>query len=110
MFPAELLWILFLAAIIWFWLDSMRTNEIARSIGRQVCKQSEVLFLDDSVVMQKIRLRRNANGQVTIYREYQFEFTSDGSQRYKGKIALLGKQLSAVELDAHRIPQEYTYH
>ena len=110
MFSTELLWILSLAAVVWFWLDSMRTNELARNIGRHACEKSEVLFLDDTVVLQKIRMRRNTNGQMTLYREYQFEFTSDGSQRYKGKIALNGKRLIDVQLEAHRIPQEYTCH
>ena len=106
----DLLWFLAAAAIIWYLLDAMRVNELARHIGRQACAQADVLFLDDSVVMKKICLRRNANGQLTLYREYQFEFTSDGSQRYQGSLSLLGKQLMDVQLEVYRIPPESSLH
>jgi hypothetical protein len=39
-----------------------------------------------------------------LWREYRFEFTSDGSRRYSGHINMLGKQLQDVQLDAYRVP------
>jgi len=105
-----LIWILLVAALVWYWLDSMRSNEIARGLGRNACNRANVLFLDDSVALSRIRLQRNTAGRLGLYREYRFEFTSDGSQRYKGRLALLGRQLKLLQLDPYRVPPEQTYH
>lgn len=103
MTPADLIWLLLAALLIGYWLDNMRTTELARGIGRNACERAGVLFLDDSVIMSKIRLRLQ-RGQPILFREYRFEFTSDGSRRYSGRIVMLGKHLQEVELDAYRIP------
>ena len=103
---ADLIWLLVIAVIVGYWLDAMRSNEVARNIGRNACVQANVLFLDDSVALSKVRVGRNARGQFNLYRHYRFEFTSDGSQRYNGNIILFGKQLEQVQLDAYRVPQE----
>lgn len=107
---SDLLWLLLAAAIIWYWLDSMRVNELARQIGRNACDKAQVLFLDDTVALNKIRLKRNSNGQMSIYRQYQFEFTSDGERRYRGQLALLGRRLLSLEMEAYRDPEQYDYH
>jgi hypothetical protein len=38
-----------------------------------------------------------------IYREYQFEFTSDGNVRYGGEIALLGKNIVYLVMEPYRM-------
>lgn len=105
-----LIWLLLAAALVWYWLDGMRSHEIARGLGRNACVQANVLLLDDTVALSRMRLRRNARGRPSLYREYRFEFTSDGSQRYNGRLAMLGRQLQEVQLDAYRIPPEQPYH
>ena len=110
MFAEDLIWLVPVAAVVWYWLDAMRNQEIARRIGRDACAQAGVLLLDDTVALSRIRLRRNARGQMTLYRRYGFEFTSDGSQRYNGSITMLGRQLQDVQLDAYRIPPEQPLH
>lgn len=105
-----LIWLLLAAALVWYWLDGMRSHEIARGLGRTACVQANVLLLDDTVVLSRIRLRRNAWGRLSLYREYHFEFTSDGSQRYNGCLSMLGRQLQEVQLDAYRMPPEQHYH
>ena len=81
----------------------MVIKEIAHNAAKIACKDANVHFLDDSVVAHKTRLRRNDYGQVKLYREYSFEFSTDGSQRYHGEVQILGKQVKHVELDAYRI-------
>jgi len=39
-----------------------------------------------------------------IYREYRFEFTSDGTCRYRGEIILMGRNVQHVTTEAYRIP------
>jgi len=101
---SELLILLIVIALIWYWLDGARTKEIASHAGRQVCEQANVDFLDETVALKRVRLKRDEEGRVFLNRHYQFEFSSDGSCRYKGNIEVLGKRILASSLDVHRLP------
>jgi len=70
--------------------------------GARKCKAQDVFFLDETVVQNKVRVRRNSAGHLVLYREYRFEFSSDGAYRYRGKICLLGKQVVSIEMEAYR--------
>lgn len=98
----EILTLLSLVTVVWYWFDGLRAREIAVASGARLCQKQDVYFLDDSVALSKLRLRRNRAGQVVFYREYGFEFTSDGAHRYHGKICLMGKQVLSTEMDAYR--------
>lgn len=104
MISSEMIFILILAGVIAYWMDAMRTKEIARFSAKQACINAEVEFLDDTVAQSQVRFRRNAQGQASLYREYQFEFTSDGQFRYHGLIKMQGKRVLQVSLDAYRWP------
>jgi hypothetical protein len=81
----------------------MHSKEIARREGRRACDDAEVHFLDDTVALGKLRLGRDRNGRLAIRREYRFEFTSDWSCRYKGKIVIAGKRVEDLTLEPYRI-------
>lgn len=98
----ELLGFIVLLSGVWYWLDGMRAKEIANAAGARSCKGHEVYFLDETVVLTRVRIRRNAAGRVALYREYRFEFTSDGAYRYHGKISLLGKRVVSTEMEPYR--------
>ena len=89
-----------------YWLDSIRAKEIATQHSRAACKKIDLEFLDESVAIKKLRLRRNNLGRLAFYREYQFEFTSTGEYRYKGLTTLLGKQLLGIEMEPHQFEYE----
>lgn len=94
--------IIFLILSLYYWLDSIRAKENATSYAKQNCKKVLLEFLDDTVLIKKVRLRRNTQGQLLIYREYEFEFSSTGEYRYKGQVRLLGKHLIDVEMEPHQ--------
>ena len=94
---------LVLVGLFLYWLDSIRAKEIATSHARQACKKINLEFLDETVVINKLRLRRNSLGRLGFYRVYQFEFTSTGEHRYKGSVTLLGKQPVAVDMQAYHV-------
>lgn len=98
--------ILFLAAIVMFWWDSVGAKEQARQIGSDVCKRSDVQFLDDTVALSKITLKRNSNGQLCFCRVFRFEFSNDNYNRYTGKIYMLGRYSDKVEMDPYPFPEE----
>ena len=95
--------LLLLGAAGFYWWDSAGAREVAVGIGRKRCQEEQVQFLDDTVVQKKVRLRRNKDGHLEIVRQYLFEFTSDGEDRYSGRIHLVGRALLAFEMDAYRI-------
>jgi hypothetical protein len=102
----DVLLFLLLIAGLWYWWDTLRTKEIARLAGLNACQQASVQFLDDTVESKKLWLRRNRMGSVQLCRLYFFEFSSDGAERYKGRITMLGQKVREVEMDAYRVPRE----
>lgn len=81
----------------------MHAKEYARHACRVRCNDVGVIFLDDTVMLTRLRLRRDSEGHMKIYREYQFEFTSDGNVRYGGEIALLGKNIVYLVMEPYRM-------
>jgi len=102
-FTQMLILALFLGAG-WYWYDAMRAKERARDAGRRRCDEAGVTFLDDTVALTRLRLRRDGDGQLAIYREFQFEFTSDGSVRHGGEISLHGGEIRRIEMEPYRAP------
>ena len=102
MYISDLIVLIFLLVIIFYWLDSIRAKEIATKNALSACKDTLIEFLDDTVVIKKVRLRRDIKGKIAIYREYQFEFSSTGDFRYKGMVRLLGQALIDVEMEPYQ--------
>lgn len=98
-------WILLVIAggIIWIWWDGLGAKEVALRRAAEMCRQSDVLFLDDSVALKRLRLCRQRNGNMGFYRRFSFEFTSDGELRYQGFIDMLGSQVLQTHMDPFRI-------
>jgi len=99
----ELFIIFSLPLIAWFWLDSSKVIESARSTAAKMCKNNNVQFLDDSVHQRKFSFGKNTYGQLKFVRTYEFEFTNNEHQRYKGELVFAGYQLLSSQMDAYRI-------
>jgi hypothetical protein len=87
------------SALVWFWMDALRCKEIARSAGQRACQQVEAQFLDDTVAITRLRLRRDTRGQIALYREYRFEFTRNRDYRLRGEIVMLGRHVVRLALE-----------
>lgn len=98
----DLLFLLLLAALAGFWLDSLRALETARNAGKRACNSAGVQFLDDTVTVTSLALRRNAGGQMAIRRTYRFEFSDTGDNRLEGTLVLLGARVESVEMEPFR--------
>ena len=90
---------LILAGIIWFWLDSTRTKELASYAAAQACKEMGVQFLDQTVSLEKLKRSRNHQGRFTFLRIYKFDFSVHGDQRFHGRAKMLGQKLLQMQLD-----------
>jgi len=82
-----------LLAIIAYWWDTSRTNEIAMQSCRRICQSAGVQLLDATVSRQRVWLRRHPQGGVQICRLYSFEYSQDSENRQFGYIVLLGHQV-----------------
>lgn len=86
---------------IWAWQQKARTQ--ATVAVKRRCQQEGLQLLDDTLMLDRMRLRRTEHG-VRLWRCYVFEFASTGDQRYRGHIELLGRKIARLELAAYRTP------
>jgi hypothetical protein len=86
-----------MVAVLAYWYEAMRCRERVRAAALHACRQAGLQLLDDTVEPLRLGLRRDVRGRLAFYREYRFEFTDDGSRRYRGRASLLGREV--VELD-----------
>ncbi|MDZ4202426.1 MAG: DUF3301 domain-containing protein [Gallionella sp.] len=95
--------LLTLAALGWFWLNSLRILEAARAAAKQACRQAEVQFLDDTVARSGIAITRTASGQRALRRTYRFEFSETGDTRLDGQVVMLGDRIESLTMSPYRI-------
>lgn len=82
----------------WFWWDSLQKRESAVRAARRVCELAGVQFLDESVALRRMTLRRDENQRARIYREFGFEYSSVGDDRQAGRVYLLGDRVLSADL------------
>ena len=99
--------LIILGVLIWVWWDGLGAKEIAHGKARELCRSADVLFLDDSVALRRLRLCRHRKGHMGLYRRFCFEFTSDGEQRYQGSIDMLSSEILQTHMDVYRICYPY---
>ena len=95
--------IVLVLAGVFLWLDSLRARERAVQAGRAACRRYELQFLDDTVSFAKLRLRRDAEGQLKIARTYTFEFSDTGNNRRHGAIVMLGGERQDMPLEPYTV-------
>ncbi len=94
----ELVGVLILLGVGWFWWDSVKKREMAVLTARAVCQRSGVQFLDDTVSLDRLALGRDHNQRVAIRRDFAFEYSDTGDNRMPGRVYLLGSQVLDVNL------------
>ena len=95
--------IVFIAAGIFFWLDSLRARERAIQAGRAACQRYDLQFLDDTVSFTRLRFARDEEGQLKLARTYVFEFSDTGNNRRHGAIVMLGGQVQDLHLEPYPV-------
>ena len=95
----EILLIVLLVFVLWFWRDSLQSREKAVVTANQACQQIQSQLLDQTVALSRLRLCRTKQGTVALCRVYCFEFSLDGQSRRTGSVAMQGLQIVEVVLD-----------
>lgn len=91
------------AALFW---RAQRIRETALRVTRRHCEQENVLLLDQTVGLKRLRLRRDGNGRLRLWRFYEFEFTVTGGERYRGETLVASDRVVRVTLPPHRFTRE----
>lgn len=82
-----------------FWYDSMKARERAITVCSLTCKNFGAQFLDQTVSLQKIGLRRNPRGRLQFRRSYRFDYSYHDTERYQGSIVMIGPYSELVHID-----------
>jgi hypothetical protein len=96
-------------ALAGFWYTGRAAAETAAQLGQLACRRANVQWLDQSVHLLGLRLRRGTDGWLVLERQYGFEYSIDGDERRPGRIVLRGGALQSLvgpmprEDDAHRV-------
>jgi hypothetical protein len=95
--------IITLGLIAYYWSYTQKLKAYAVRGAKKRCNEAGIQFLDHTVVYSKIYWHKNDLGQRRLQREYLFDFTSTGEERYVGKIYLQAHHVVGVELGAYSI-------
>lgn len=85
--------------VLWLWRDGMKARERAVAASRRACQQMDAQLLDDTVVLNKLRLCRTNAGTMALCRLYSFDFSLDGEQRRSGSISMKSQGIEDIVLD-----------
>ncbi|MDO3388563.1 DUF3301 domain-containing protein [Gilvimarinus sp. SDUM040013] len=97
------IWFFVVVAVGYYWWRALMAKEVAFSAATRHCKEMGVQMLDQSVYLRRLWFKRNSKGALSLWRAFYFEFTSTGSDRYSGRVLMLGRRIEQVELEPHRV-------
>jgi hypothetical protein len=99
--------LLLLTTGAWLWLDSLRARETAIRATKAACNSENLLLLDDTVAISRIRLSRNDDGAMQLHRVYGFEYSDTGDNRRTGTVVILGDSVLVINLDLVTSPPAF---
>jgi hypothetical protein len=94
----ESIFILVVAALIWFWLDSLKAREVGVRAAQFACADEGLQFLDDTVVGRLLGVARNDDGHLRLRRSFAFEYSDTGNNRRHGSVILLGHEIELLHV------------
>ena len=85
-------------AIALGWMNARAAAEVAAHYGRRACEESRVQWLDHTVMLERLSFRRAPDGWIRPLRRYRFDFSTDGLDRHRGQLELLGNELQWLNM------------
>jgi len=85
--------------LLWFWVDSLHARERALQVCADTCRQTNTQLLDQTVSLAGLGLGDISRNRLTLRRRYRFEFSTNGVDRWQGRVILLGDVLESVQMD-----------
>lgn len=84
--------------VVLTWSNMRAAAETATHYGRRACEEAGVQWLDHTVMLEGLRPRRAPDGWVRLLRRYRFDFSTDGRDRHRGHLELLGDRLQWLRM------------
>ncbi|MEX2365923.1 MAG: DUF3301 domain-containing protein [Pseudohongiellaceae bacterium] len=97
-----ILWAAAAGAIVYWWRISGQKQH-ALNYSRRYCADRGLQLLDQTLVFRRYHLSRDARHRHRVLRQYQFDFSSDGENRYQGEISLYGLRVVRIVLETEII-------
>ena len=90
-----------LAAILFWWWQSIKRKEFAEGYAKRYCDSMDLQWLDQNLVLRKRRWIKT--GRITGYieRYYEFEFATSGKYRHLGFVIMQGRHLRQILTDPY---------
>lgn len=79
------------------WAHNARISRRAIQFAAQSCHRQGLQLLDQSVLLESVRLS-TYRGMPSLIRRYRFEFSAKGDRRYLGWVTLNAWRLTATEM------------
>lgn len=89
---------LVLGVIAWSWHAMLGAKELARAHARQLCHRAQLQLLDETVSLQRMWPQRGADGWLQWQRDYEFDVSSNGSDRHAASLRMNGDVLLSYRL------------
>ncbi|MGB0848190.1 MAG: DUF3301 domain-containing protein [Thiolinea sp.] len=99
---ANILLLIALGLVVWFWIDTLRTRERAVFAAARACKELGAQLLDQTVSLESIKPMRSRQGRLMFRRIYGFDFSVAGYERRRGRAFMAGQALEQVQIDAEQ--------
>jgi len=90
--------LLLILGAIYAWQNALRAREHARAHCRDLCARAGVQLLDQTVALRRMRLERVPGHGLRLRRCYGFEFSTNGADRLRASLDLVGDELVAHDL------------
>lgn len=88
-----------LLLIIWIWQDSLKVREFTVKHCKKKCDEMGLQLLDETIALNSLSIKRNLNGFPGLVRQYNFEFSINGANRYNGSIMVQQNQVRSFQLE-----------
>jgi len=93
------LWLLIgLGLLAVVWQDALAARERARRASQRLCADAGVQLLDQTVALRRLALARGSGGRPALRRWYSFDISTDGVDRHRGSVRLLGDKVEEYSL------------
>jgi len=97
-----ILFFIFIFAVMYWWRISEQKSFAIRN-AKAYCQERNVQLLDQTLVFKGLHLEKTGNKRCRLCRAYEFDFSSNGEDRFKGEIILSGFNFLRVILEMEKL-------
>ncbi len=98
----ELFLLTVIAGGLLYWQSSVRCKELAVKGAKRECDIADVQLLDQTVAQIRLSFSRDHQDRWRVWREYRFDYSHDGVDRFEGRIVMLGQRVVRSSLETFK--------